>query len=315
MTHETTISGYTWGFNAVKKLLPYEACIKSMLLLADEVYVVYDPRYDLPENFTRIDERVIAVPQEINITDIKREGQMLSKSRALCKGKWLIWLDLDEVLHEKDVDDILQLIQYAENGGYTSLDIGFYCYVSKQYTFSNVDFWGIRHKIMKNIEGVSHGLDQDFLQQRDDGTCYLSGGDGIDFIKDGKLYGFRPLTYKDLPLYHKLKERTANCEDIIKSVEYFPYIYHYARYSMQRKIKMLEDARFSFWQNQHGDFNPSQWIDDLASPVIMEQVKETEPIGFLGADGFLGKVEPAHPAVMKEWTELMDRFMVAENGT
>lgn len=305
-----TTSGYTWGFNAVKKLLPYEASIKSMLLLADEVYIAYDPRYDLPEDFTQIDSRVKVVPKELDVANIKNEGDMLSAARQCCNGDWLIWLDLDEILHEKDVDDIQNLIQYAENHEYTSLEIGLYNYIVKKHTFSNIDFWGVRPKIMKNIEGVSHGLDLRVLHQREDGTHYLSVGDGIDFIKDGQLFSFRPLVYKDLVLFQKLKDKKVTCEDIMRSVEFFPCIYHYARYSMQRKNKMREGNRFSYWQNHHDDFNPALWLEDFTAPVIMEQQKEPEPQTFLGVDGYIGDVEPVHPCFVEEWTEIMDGFMI-----
>lgn len=307
-----TISGYTWAINASKKLLPYEACIKSMLLLADEVYVAYDSRYDAPETFTQIDERVTTISQKFDAGSIQNEGQMLSMARAHCKGDWLIWLDLDEILHEKDVTDILNLIQYAENTGYTSLEIGFYSYISKNFVFPDFNQWCARPKIMKNFRDVLHGIDQRLLQQRGDGTDYLSGGDGIDFIKDGQVFAYHPLPYRDFVLMQKLQNNTATCEDIIKSTEYFPYIYHYARYSMQRKARMMEGDRYTYFvgaRQGHSplpeNYAPEQWIKEFAMPVIMEQQKELRP------EGYLGEVEPVHPQCIKEWTEFMDGFMNA----
>ncbi|MBC8460843.1 MAG: hypothetical protein H8D67_22885 [Deltaproteobacteria bacterium] len=298
-----TISGYTWAISAVKKLLPYEACIKSMLLLADEVFVAYDPRYDLPEHFTQIDERVKVIPQELDVSNIKQEGQMLSKARASCNGDWLIWLDLDEILHEKDVDNILSLIRQAENQGCTSLEVGFYQYVSKKYVFADPSHWNPRPKIMKNIEGVSHGIDPKWLGQRENGICYLSAGDGIDFIKDGLAFGYHPLVYRDLPLFQKLQDKTATAEDIIKSTDCFPYIYHYARYSMQRKGKMAQSDRWGYWTRQHDNYDIEQWVKDLESPVVMEHQEESQ------IAGSIGECEPAHSTFIKEWTALMEGFM------
>lgn len=304
------ISGYTWAINAVKKLLPYEACIKSLLLLADEVYVTYDPRYDLPENFTQIDERVEVIPREFDVTDIQTVGQLLTDARQCCNGDWVIWLDLDEVLHEKDTDAILNLIRYAEEHEYTSLEIGFYSYISRKYTFPYPEYWGIRPKIMKNIEGVSHGIDSRWLQQRDikcdstAATYYLSDGDGIDFVKDGQAFGFRPLIYKDLPLFQKLKEKIITYEDIMRSTQFFPYIYHYARYSMQRKARMKQGDRLTFWVGEHDNYDAEQWVKDLESPVIMEYQKD------IRVEWSIGEFEPVHPQSVRKWTELMDEFMV-----
>ena len=300
------ISGYTWGFNVAKKLFPFEACIKSMLLLANEVYVAYDPRYDVPEIFTQIDERVKVVAQEFDVADICKEGDLLTKARMCCSGDWLIWLDLDEILHEKDTTEILSLIQYAEAQGYTSLEIGFYQYISKKCTFPQPMHWCARPKIMKNIEGVCHGIDSRFLQQREDGTHYLSGGDGIDFIKDGYVFPHYPLVYRDFPLLQKLQDGTVTPDDIIRSTEYFPYIYHYARYSMQRKAQMRTGDRFTFWVGRgHDNFNPQQWIKDFEMPVTLEYRRDV-PV-----EGSIGNVEPSHPQCMLEWVELMDSFMEA----
>ena len=118
------ISGYTWASNVKGKLLPYEACIKSMLLLAGEVWVAYDPRYDDAETFTSIDPRVSVVASQFNIEEITGNGDQLSEARKRCTGDWLIWLDLDELIHERKrgaleyaryLKDIVKLVKKIKN--------------------------------------------------------------------------------------------------------------------------------------------------------------------------------------------------------
>lgn len=296
------ISGYTWAANAKGKLLPYEACVKSMLPLVDEVWVVYDPRYDLAETFTGIDSKVGVISFPFLIESITGNGNQLSQSRRQCTGDWFLWLDLDELIHEKDIDIIKNLIAYADSNDYNAIELSVYSPFMKCYTFGNSDLvqWGIRPKLLKNVPGVIHGIPSDATKEGSDGKLRLAYGDGIDFVKDGVLFPHRALTFRDYPFLGKLATGSATCDDVLKTTESFPYIYHYARYSMQRKLKMKTWQRDHYFQGHSDDYEPDIWAANLAKNVELEQGEEVP------GDNMLGPVIPSHPTAILPWLEFID---------
>lgn len=298
------ISGYTWASNVKGKLLPYEACIKSMLLLAGEVWVAYDPRYDDAETFTSIDPRVSVVASQFNIEEITGNGDQLSEARKRCTGDWLIWLDLDELIHEKDARTIKSLIEFANDHDYECIEISLYNYLMKCYTFGSAFVqWCIRPKFLKNVEGVLHGIPEDAKETRDDGSIRLKYGDGIDFVKDGNLYRHRSLIYRDYPFLDRVGTGVATCSDILMSTTIFPYIYHYSRYSYQRKAKMNTHQRDVYFQGHSDDYNPVEWATNLSRNVELIPCAESPD------DTMIGPVISPHPAAALPWINTIDTLL------
>lgn len=298
------ISGYTWAANVKGKLLPYDASIRSMLLLADEVWVAFDPRYDSPDVFTQIDPRVNAIPHPFDIERITGNGDQLTQARKACTGDWLIWLDLDEVIHEKDVQRMSDLIYYADKYGFNAILISNYCPVMYNYTFRDPVQWGMRPKFFKNIESVRHGIIQDFLEKRPDGTQFMRGGDGIDFVQDGRAFAHRVLQFRDYLFLASLGDGRAVVSDVLQTTGRFPHIYHYARYSMQRKLKMQTHQRDVFFQGHSDDYQPEEWAENLGMSV--ELIPEAE----VGEEdtSLLGPVNVPHPQTAAEWVNLIDNM-------
>jgi len=303
------ISGYTQACNVKGKLLPYEASIKSMLHLCDEVWVAYDSRYDTPNTFTQIDDRVSVVEQAFEVRELACYGKQNAAGRSKCTGEWVFILSLDELIHFKDVEKIKYLIEYAETNGYTAIGLSEFNYINRNNTFGkqNKTEWNVRPKLTKNIENVTHGHPDDFLMVNHDGRQILIAGDGDDFIKDGKLYTFNVLVYRDFVLLEKINNGTATSQDILRSIEIFPYIYHYARYSVGRKVQMKTHIRNNyFWHSSPGwdksiPYSPEEWEQQLGEQI--EITPETE----VYLDNVISDVEPEHPPEILEWKGMIDR--------
>jgi hypothetical protein len=298
------ISGYTWAANVKGKLLPYEASIRSMLLLADEVWVAFDPRYDTAETFTEIDPRVNVIAHPFYIERITGAGDQLTQARTHCDGDWLIWLDLDEVIHERDVQAINDLIFYADSAAFNAISISSYSYFMYEYTFKKAVLWGLRAKFLKNIPAVTHGVIEDGLRERADRTQYMTNGDGIDFVQDGHAFPHRVMTFRDYPFLAKLGRGMGTDADVLRTVEQFPHIYHYSRYSIQRKMKMQTHQSAAYFQGQTDDYQPDVWADTLGKAVELTPERESP-----GDDGsILGPVNVPHPQTAVEWVELIDEM-------
>jgi hypothetical protein len=312
MVGDNMISGYTSAANVKGKLLPYEACILSMLNIADEVWVAFDSRYDVPETFTNIDTRVHVVEAEYRIEDVTGNGDQLSKARQKCTGKWTIWLDLDELIHEKDAPVILDLINTADTLGLNAVNLAEYNYVNRDKTFNKdgAKEWFVRHKITENIEGVIHGADSDAIIQAGDGSKYIVNGDGADYIKDGKFFVFKPLVYIDYVFMSKLCTGNAMPHDVLRTLSDYPYIYHYARYSIMRKAKMNSHIRNScVWrQRKHTNADVEEWKAELGRSICLFPGDEDEGLKKRSILP-LGESSPEHSFLVTSWVETIDTLL------
>jgi len=112
------ISGVTIAYQAVSNGYPVAESIRSMLPLCDEVVANVGQSDDgtkeviLEINSPKI--RLIEDPWDLNL---RTKGLLLSceTNRAIdqCTGDWIIYLQADEVLHERDLEGLARLIRQA----------------------------------------------------------------------------------------------------------------------------------------------------------------------------------------------------------
>lgn len=114
-----TISGFTYVRNGFKYGYPFLASIQSLLPVVDELIVVVGDS----EDGTR--EAIVALGQEqIRIIDsvwdetLRQNGKVFAQQSniglAAIKGDWAVHLQVDEVLHERDQQRLVQLIHDAD---------------------------------------------------------------------------------------------------------------------------------------------------------------------------------------------------------
>lgn len=306
------VSGYTWAANVVGKLLPYEAAIRSLLLICDEVWVAYDPRFDSADIFTSIDPRVNVIEHPFRIEEITGNGEQLTRARKQCSGDWVFWLDLDEIIHEKNVEQIKTDLNYADANGCNFLLYSCCCPVALKYVFRTQ--WEIRAKFTRNIDGLIHGFEATALRRREDGGKYLDHGDGIDYIKNGTRFYNNILEARDDDFFHKVKNHapTISKEDVYTTLDLYPHIYHYARYSFQRKIKMNTYGHFAYHLGLSDDYDPGSWIKTLSDNVVLEPAPERHN------EDVVGPLELSHPAVIQPWVDMINSVVFLpeeiENG-
>lgn len=105
------VSGFTFVKDAIKYDFPVVESIKSMLPLCDEVYVnVGVSEDDTLELIRSIKSDKIKIIVSRWDPDFKAKGRILAVQTNIplyrCRGDWCIYLQADEVLHEKDYDKI-----------------------------------------------------------------------------------------------------------------------------------------------------------------------------------------------------------------
>jgi len=295
-----TLSGYTWSSNSKAKLYPYEAVLKCLVALCDEVVIVYDPRHDDPNEFL-FSPKIKVVEYPFIIEDATGNGKQLSKAREACTGDWVLWLDLDEILHEQDYICIHNLIEVAEMGNFTSILLSMFNIANQFYTWGDYRQWGCRAKLTKNIEGVYHGAVSTRID--DNGHIRMTVGDGVDNMLNGVGCAFREMQHKDWLILNRLHQKQCSPRDVIESLIDYPYIYHYARYSMARKLTMgTHDRNRFFFGGEDVPFDPEQWNKELAQPATIDTDNEL----YLYDHNMIGPIDIPHPKLMEGWIKMVD---------
>jgi hypothetical protein len=105
------VSGFTFVKDAVKYDFPVVESIKSMLPLCDELFVNVGISGDNTLELVKsIKSNKINIIQSEWDPDFKVKGRILAVQTNIalykCRGDWCIYLQADEVLHQKDYDAI-----------------------------------------------------------------------------------------------------------------------------------------------------------------------------------------------------------------
>ena len=115
------ISGFTIVRNGVRFDYPFEESILSLVPLVDELVVLVGKGDDETLECVQAlasSEPKIKVFESIWDEQLKKDGLILSQQTNLamekCKGKWGIYLQSDELIHEKDYEIILTSIKMAD---------------------------------------------------------------------------------------------------------------------------------------------------------------------------------------------------------
>ena len=119
------ISGITIAFQALENGYPVVESLASLLPLCDEVVVNCGASTDGTQEAVRglgsAKVRLLEEPWDLSLRD---KGLLLSRetNRAMdaCTGDWVIYLQADEVLHERDAAGLLTAIREAQ--GHRGID-------------------------------------------------------------------------------------------------------------------------------------------------------------------------------------------------
>ncbi|HQR17088.1 MAG TPA: hypothetical protein PK948_01890, partial [Gemmatimonadales bacterium] len=111
------VSGFTIIKNAVRHDFPIEASIRSLLPVCDEVVVNVGPSDDGTLDLIKsIQDPKIRIIE--GVWDVSRKNWMLSdetlRAMRACVHPWGIYIQGDEVLHEKGAKELVAAIQAVD---------------------------------------------------------------------------------------------------------------------------------------------------------------------------------------------------------
>ena len=288
------VSAYGIALGVKQRLYPYEAAIKSALGIADEYCVVYDPRLDDKSLFTEIDDRVVPIQHDYDFLEWDFINVALTKARRSCKGDFCLYLEMDEVLHEKDTEIYARAIRDI-GANIEAINIG-YLNLCQDY----IILAGSRQKITRNIPEIYHKTAPYMIGKCDspvwDG-CYILGG-----YDDVSYYDSRTEGWFNDP--NGIRFDSYDTLDMM--LENHPLIWHYAWYNLSRKHE--QGRQNAMWQSRTYarslEYNPEEIIRLLQEHVEIKHIDMDNHIGYLQAQGYV-KAKLKHPNVVESWLNLL----------
>lgn len=146
------ISGFSFCRNLVKLDYPFEESIRSLLPLVDEfVIAVGDSEDDTLARIERIGDPRIKIIKTVWDTKLNKDGLIYAQQTNIAlencnpNSDWAIYLQGDEVLHEKDYPGILQAMKtYKNDRSVLGLMMRYIHFVVDYW---NIDPWAYRRSI------------------------------------------------------------------------------------------------------------------------------------------------------------------------
>lgn len=151
------VSGFTFIRNAATLGYPYLESIQSLLLLCDEVVVAVGEGND--DTLTQIKKitdprlRIIETTWNENMCD---RGYVYAQQKMIaqfnCRGKWVVYLEADEILHEQDIELIRnQIVNYLDQPQVEAIAFDYYhFYGSPQHIVVSPRWYKRAVRIIRN---------------------------------------------------------------------------------------------------------------------------------------------------------------------
>lgn len=256
------ISGFTMFKNAQKLYYPFDAAIKSVLPLVDEFVVALgdcDPDDKTLEILEKIDSPKVRIIH--TVWDLKNYPQGMENARQTdlakshCNGQWLLYLQADEVIHEKYLPTIKEACQkYLDDKEVEGMLLKYKHFWGDYYHYHTAHSWYKKEiRIIRNHPDI-HSWES--------------------------AQSFRKIPQFDGKSYRK-KEGTQK----LKVIEINAYVYHYGWvrpphlmknktkalatiHKGEEKVKQMEkQKRFTF------DYGPLNLLDEFKGthPKVMKE--------------------------------------------
>lgn len=263
INRKRTISGYTTTFNCVDQKYPFVQSIKSMLGFCDEVVVVDGGSTDGTfEELTKLqlsDSRVKVITKERDWNDERFavfDGLQKAVAREACISEWCWQQDSDEIVHEKDYKKIQNIIKMTPK----SYDL---------VALPVIEYWGKNNKVRvdinpwkwrlsKNKDYITHGIPGSLRKYDEHGRIYANmGTDGCDYINKKTLEPIPFVNFYTQDVHNVKNHAVSGNEKALEAYEnwfnnivnYFPSVFHYSWYDLERKINTYKNYWSKHWQS------------------------------------------------------------------
>ena len=267
MEYNPSISGYTTTRNCNQHQYPWRQSIKSMLGFCDEVVVVDGGSTDgTLEDLQKWAEEEPRLKVHLVERDWDHprfavfDGAQKAAARSRCTGDFLWQQDADEVVHEKDYQNIKDLCtRFPAEVDLLCLPVIEY-WGGPEKVRMDVNPW--KWRLSRNRPHITHGIPAQLQRTDADGNLYASPGtDGCDYVhtETGELIphaNFYTQQVHQIRMAALTPEHPQNSEAQTAYTEWFkglvealPGVHHYSWFDLPRKIRTYRDYWSQHWQS------------------------------------------------------------------
>ncbi len=225
------ISGFTFVRNAMIFGYPILESLESLLPICDEIVVAAGKSEDdTIEVLKSINNPKIKIIETVWDPNLKKNGLVYSQQTNLalenCRGDWCIYLQADEVLHEKDRDLILEKIAHADSKANVDALLFRYRHFYGSYDYTGVGRQWYRREIraFRNTGKVTSWGDAQGFRKK--------SGNSVKLLK---------AIQTDIEVYHYGWVRQPKTQ--YKKIR---ISHNYYKENVDRKIEELEELDFGY---------------------------------------------------------------------
>lgn len=344
----TSLSGYTTTFNCIKADYPFVESIMSMLGFCDQVVVVdagsTDGTWEKLTELASAEPRLVIHMQRRDRSKrrwaIDFDGRLKALARSLCTSAFCWQQDSDEVVHERDYDNVKRLVKFFPRG------VDLVCLPVVEYWGSagkvRADIHNWKWRLSRNRPGITHGVPAELRRYDDDGELYAAQGtDSCDYIWLGDYNRVQSVNFytrevdelrRNAIVYqgHDLMQYERWYNDVVGKL---PTVHHYSWFNIERKAHTYRTYWSAFWASMYGakqDDVPemNMWFDKSWSDVTDDEIHtvahrlEDEKGGWV----FHRRIDwsmpiphitcnVSHPYVMWTWIDRNTRSRASDNET
>ena len=227
------ISGFTFVRNGFKLGYPVLESLQSLLDICDEVVIAIGNSDDeTEERIKNLGNPKIIIISTVWDETLREGGTILAQQTDIalqhCTGDWLLYLQADEVLHEKDYDIIKQYAhRYFHHPTIEGLLFSYYHFFGNyNYIGTGRQWYRSEIRMIKNTNSVFSWRDAQGFRTKD--------ANGIRKLKVASIpasvyhYGWvrNPIAYlKKQEAFHKLYHDDTWLKEYLPKSEEFPSCY------------------------------------------------------------------------------------------
>lgn len=338
--NNSTISGYTTTFNCISSDYPFIESITSMLGFCDQVVVVdagsNDGTWEALETLASTEKKLLIHKQIRDKTKVRWaidfDGRLKALARSLCTSAFCWQQDSDEIVHERDYDNIKRLIKFfpAETNLLCLPVIEYWG--SKGKVRADIHNW--KWRLSRNKPGITHGIPAELRRYDENGELYAAqGSDSCDYIWIGDYQRVASLNFYSNEIDILRRNAIVYQNDDLLQYEHWyndivtklPTVHHYSWFNIERKAHMYKTHWSAFWASMYNADQKdipenNMWFNKCWSEVTDDEISdiarklENEKGGWI----FHHRIDwsmpipsitckVSHPIIMKSWIDKNQR--------
>jgi glycosyltransferase involved in cell wall biosynthesis len=237
------------------------------------------------------------------------DGAQKAAARNLCTGDFCWQQDADEVVHEKDYENIKNLVtNFPKHADLVSLPVVEY-WGGPEKVRMDINPW--KWRLSRNQDYITHGIPAQFRRQDENGELYATlGTDGADYIHNETHEYIPHLSFYTSEIHNTRMAALSGDENAMSAyqawfnnlIDMLPGVHHYSWYDIGRKINMYKNFWQKFWlslydMKQDDTADNNMFFDKPWSEISEEEINtmSSRLATELGGWVFHSKVDFSNP--------------------